>query len=106
MSQLAQISTLLGRTVALFHNICISCSKERSQCEGSFEYPLHIFWLRNKKIFAKIHTLIWRPGLTHLTKTVIFQHASMAPVIPVQNHVGPIYAESYKLQVIVKKTCN
>ena len=25
------------------------CSKELSHCEGSFEYPQYMFWLRNKK---------------------------------------------------------
>ena len=25
------------------------CSKESSQWDGSFEYPQHMFWLRNKK---------------------------------------------------------
>ena len=26
------------------------CSKELSHGDGSFEYPKHMFWLRNKKI--------------------------------------------------------
>ena len=26
------------------------CSKEPSHGDGSFEYPQHMFWLRNKKI--------------------------------------------------------
>ena len=26
------------------------CSKESSHRDGSFEYPQHMFWLRNKKI--------------------------------------------------------
>ena len=26
------------------------CSKEPSHRDGSFEYPQHMFWLRNKKI--------------------------------------------------------
>ena len=30
-----------------FH-ICFGCSKEPSQRDGSFEYPQHIFRLRNK----------------------------------------------------------
>ena len=30
-------------------NICFGCSKEPSQRDGSFEYPQHMFWLRNKK---------------------------------------------------------
>ena len=30
--------------------ICFGCSKEPSHWDGSFEYPKHMFWLRNKKI--------------------------------------------------------
>ena len=30
-------------------NIGFGCSKEPSHWDGSFEYPQHIFWLRNKK---------------------------------------------------------
>ena len=30
-------------------NICSGCSKEPSHRNGSFEYPQHMFWLRNKK---------------------------------------------------------
>ena len=30
-------------------NICFRCSKEPSHLDGSFEYPQHMFWLRNKK---------------------------------------------------------
>ena len=32
-------------------NICFECSKD------SFEYPQHMFWLRNKKINFLVHTL-------------------------------------------------
>ena len=32
-------------------NICFGCSKEPSQWDGSFEYPQHMFWLINKKIY-------------------------------------------------------
>ena len=31
--------------------------KEPSQRDGSFEYPQHIFWLRNKKIIFSLHTI-------------------------------------------------
>ena len=37
--------------------ICFVCSKEPSHCDGSFEYPQHMFWLRNKKIIFLSHTL-------------------------------------------------
>ena len=31
-------------------NMCFGCSKEPSLRDGSFEYPQHMIWLRNKKI--------------------------------------------------------
>ena len=33
-------------------NMCFGCSKEPSHRDGSFEYPQHMFWLRNKKIIS------------------------------------------------------
>ena len=38
-------------------NICFGRSKEPSHWDGSFEYPQHMFWLRNMKISFSIHTL-------------------------------------------------
>ena len=37
------------------------CSKELSHLDGSFEYPQHKFWLRNKKNNVPARILIWRP---------------------------------------------
>ena len=42
-------------------NMCFGCSKEPSHQVGSFEYPQHMLWLRNKKINFLLHTIIWRP---------------------------------------------
>ena len=39
-----------------FSNFCV-CSKEPSHSDGSFEYPQHMFWFRNKKIISLLHTL-------------------------------------------------
>ena len=41
--------------------MCFGYSKEPSHRDGSFEYPQHMFWLRNKKINFQLHTLIWGP---------------------------------------------
>ena len=38
-------------------NICFGCSKKTSHWDSSFEYPQHMFWLRNKKINFFVHTL-------------------------------------------------
>ena len=32
-------------------NICFVCSKEPPHRDGSFEYPEHMIWLRNKNFF-------------------------------------------------------
>ena len=31
--------------------MCFGCSKEPSHRDGSFEYPQHMFWLRNIKSY-------------------------------------------------------
>ena len=36
-------------------NKCFGCSKEPSHRDGSFEYPQHMFWLRNKKSKFSLH---------------------------------------------------
>ena len=35
--------------------------KKTSHWDGSFEYPQHMFWLRNKNNNIQLPTLIWRP---------------------------------------------
>ena len=42
--------------------MCLGCSREPSHRDGSFEYPEHMFWLRNKKKNFQLRTLIWGPG--------------------------------------------
>ena len=37
-------------------------SKEPSHCDGSFEYPKYMFWMRNKENNFPMCTLIWRSG--------------------------------------------
>ena len=36
--------------LTISRNVCFGCSKEPSHRDGSFEYPQHMFPLRNKKI--------------------------------------------------------
>ena len=43
--------------------MCFGCSKEPSHRDGSFEYPQHMFWFRNKKINFQLCTLNWRPDV-------------------------------------------
>ena len=42
-------------------NTCFGSSKEPSHGDGSFEYPEHMFWLRNTKNNFQLRTLIWGP---------------------------------------------
>ena len=44
--------------------MCYGFSKEPSHGDGSFEYPLHVFSIRNNENNFPIHTLIWRPDLS------------------------------------------
>ena len=39
--------------------MCFGSLKEPSHQDGTFEYPQHMFWLRNKK--KMLRTLIWGP---------------------------------------------
>ena len=34
--------------------MCFGCSKEPSHRDGSFEYPKHMFWLRNEKKISHV----------------------------------------------------
>ena len=65
--------------------MCFGCLKEPSHCDGSFEYPQHIFWLRNKKIMFSYalfsRGLLYGPesdGLISELVTVDFQACSGA----------------------------
>ena len=63
MGPVKQIFLALNCNYYLTHslNICFGCPKEPSHRDGSFEYPQHMFWLRNKKYNFLLHTLIWGP---------------------------------------------
>ena len=56
-------------------NMCFGCSKEQSHWASSFEYPQHMFWLRNKKNNFLVHTLI---NLEAWKCSKIFQHISFS----------------------------
>ena len=64
--QICQLSKIFERKIAIIFlcislNMCFGCSKEPSHRDGSFEYPQHMFWLRNKKNNFLLRTLIWGP---------------------------------------------
>ena len=43
--------------------MCFGCSKVPSHRDDSFEYPQHMFWLRNKKNDFLLRTLAWGPDI-------------------------------------------
>ena len=46
-------------------NMCFGYSKETSHGDGSFEYPQHMFWLRNKNIILGYALLSGGPVMLH-----------------------------------------
>ena len=42
-------------------NVCFGCSKDLFHRAGSFEYPQHMFWLRNKNNNFLLRTFILGP---------------------------------------------
>ena len=60
-----QLSKIFERKIVIIFlsislNLCFGCSKEPSHRDGSFEYPQHMFWLKNKNNNFQLRTLIWR----------------------------------------------
>ena len=56
VADLVSLNEIFQRTIVNIFllinlNMCFGCSKELSHWEGSFEYPQHMFWLRNKNNF-------------------------------------------------------
>ena len=51
------VASFVNIFLSISFNMCFGCSKEQSHQDGSFEYPQHMFWLRNKKINFLLHTL-------------------------------------------------
>ena len=53
------IYTYHGKIATIFSPISANCLKEPSCWDGSFEYPQHMFRLRNKKNSLESHSLIF-----------------------------------------------
>ena len=56
-------------------NICFGCSKEPSHWDGSFEYPQHMFWLRNKKIKFPLRILNLSPADIYSLEPTKFENS-------------------------------
>ena len=48
---------IVNIVLLIFFCICFGFPKEPSHRDGSFEYPQHMFWLRNKQINFLLRTL-------------------------------------------------
>ena len=57
--------------------MCFGWSKEPSHRDGSFEYPQHMFWLRNKKNNFQLPTLIRGPDVILLLLLLTDSSVSM-----------------------------
>ena len=54
------------------------CSKVPSHRDGSFEYPQHMFWSRNKKNNFLLRIFIWGPAFKVLTVAVLQPQSVLA----------------------------
>ena len=63
-------------------NVCYWCSKETSHWDGSFEYPQHMVWLRNKKNNYQIHSCLeaWVFETLHIGLIYLFGLMLCIPV--------------------------
>ena len=56
------MQTYLAKKVIFFLaiclNMCFGCAKEPSRGDGSFEYPQHMCWLRNKETNFQLLSLL------------------------------------------------
>ena len=50
--------------------MCFGCSKEQSHPDGSFEYPQHMFWLRNKVMHSYLG--FWKGKVLCVTSVFLF----------------------------------
>ena len=56
-------------------NMCLGAQKNRLIETVLFEYPQHMFWLKNKKINFPLHTLIWpRETVSIISLTSSYLH--------------------------------
>ena len=86
-------------------NMCFVCSKEPSQRDGSFEYPQHMFWLRNKKNNFQLRALIWGSGPFYIPLPTDLQdvYISIPPIKCFQNHIRSVSNRIF-IDLILRKS--
>ena len=82
-------------------NICFGCStREPSQWDGSFWYPQHMFWLRNKK---KVNRPIVKSASKKLIFLVLNQNICFGCSKEPSHLDGPFEYPQHMLEIMGKK---
>ena len=84
--------------------MCFGSSEEPSQWDGSFEYPQHMFWLRNKKNHFPFLTLIWNFGFFHQSREFWFD--SLCPHQQSFSYVGTGHPGLNQYKVRINMSCS
>ena len=58
-------------------NMCFGCSKEPSHRDGSFEYPQHMFWMKIRKKYFQVRSVIWGPEYTTFLLGLKYGHITI-----------------------------
>ena len=86
--------------------MCFGCSNEPSHRDGSFEYPQHKFWRRNKENNFPIRTLIWRPVLPAGLESHVVRELAFFNFLKIPNFGNTINLEiGSKTYEILTVTC-
>ena len=70
---------------SISNNICFGFSKELSHWDGAYEYPQHVFWMRNKKLFL-VHILIGIASIKHIRNKISNTHGWSPNVVKMIFH--------------------
>ena len=73
--------------------MCFGCSKEPPHRDGSFEYPQHLFWLRNNKNNYELRTLVWVTdsgirALTYITELDVTRQTASSFQVMIKRSEG------------------
>ena len=79
--------------------MCFGCLKEPSLRDGSFEYPQHMFWFRNKKNSFQLRTLIW--GLINNKELVPSIRYTLA-YAPIEDSDQPVHPHSMTIFLVFR----
>ena len=87
----------------------MGAQKNPSHWDGSFEYPQHMFWLRNKKKYFSVNHFNERPGVHNQKLTFIFLDQNVClrhseePTILLTQRDDPFEHPKLMLKLMAKK---